>query len=167
MLFWFLIQCSAVCLELQHSQCTGAPASVINQENALQVCLLASIMCCAIFYSWLFWGAHYPVPTWRLILNYECLALAWLVSSQLFLNYPIYLLPLGFFPFLTSVILLSLLFCGWLCDWVAGFFLSCSFIFLSPVFSLYSLCMPAPPILSPVWLLAIQLFIRPMRCSQS
>ena len=60
------------------------------------------------FFLFLFFGGLPPssqIITWRLILSYECLALAWLISSQLFLKYPVYLLPLGFLPLSISVYL--------------------------------------------------------------
>lgn len=59
-----------------------------------------------------------------LVLTYECPALGWLVSSQLFLSYPIYLLSLGFYLSLRNIYFcvssISFLFYVWLCSLVVG-----------------------------------------------
>ena len=80
-------------------------------------------------------------------------------ASQLFLNYSIYLLPLGFLPLSISAYLLFLLI---LCVavWLSGWPLAPSPYYLVPSSSqmsppLYSLCLPALPILSPALILAV------------
>ena len=74
---------------------------------------LGSQICYVLFYSFGFLRGLPPSSqinhTQRLILSYECLALAWLVSCQLFLNYPVYLLPLDFYLSLFFVYLYLLL----------------------------------------------------------
>ena len=69
-------------------------------------CVLCIQYCGLIVNHEIIWNKPFPfrglppssqINTCRLILTCECLALAWLISSQLFLNYPIYLLPLGFY----------------------------------------------------------------------
>lgn len=92
------------------------------------------------------------IITRRLILSYECPALAWLVSSQLFLTKIIlsYLLPLGFYLSLFLYTFLYFFLRGLLCSWVAGprcphlLVLSLLF-FLLPVFSFYPFSLPASP----------------------
>lgn len=54
------------------------------------------------------------INTRRPGLTYKCLALAWLISSQLSLNSPICLLCLGFYLFSFYTLFF---FCGWLCGW--------------------------------------------------
>ena len=109
--------------------------------------------------------SSFQIITWRLILTYEYLALAWLISRQLFLNYPVYPLPISFYFFLY---LSSYSMAGFVVRWLApDIFLSfsvCSFCFSYHDFSsyLFSACQPHLFFFS-VLLLAIQLFIRPTR----
>lgn len=58
-----------------------------------------SVLMCSLFSLCLFeWGApSFQIITGRLILSYEFPVSAWLVSSQLFLSHPVYLLPLGLY----------------------------------------------------------------------
>lgn len=107
----------------------------------------------------LFWLLRGPPPsfqinhTWGLILSYECPALAWLVSCQLFLL-KLFQLPftsgLSSFPIFVHFSFL-------LTPWVAA-----PHVLLS-LFSLYSVCLTAPPILACTSLLAVRLLIRTIR----
>lgn len=82
------------------------------------------------FYSFGFWGGPAnQLPnksqinyTWRFILSYERLALAWFFScpALLILNYPNYISPLGFYLSLFLRTLLYFLLHGWLAGCVAG-----------------------------------------------
>ena len=136
------------------------------------------LRCFCCFQSLLFWG---PTTQPQIItygdlrITCECPPLAQLVSSQLFLNYLIYFLPLGFYCslFYCSVYLLSFflsfLFFGNLCNWVAAPQVLSLLLLLLTVLSdqispsILSACQPSCP-LSPALLLAVQLFIRPIRC---
>ena len=98
-------------------------------------------------YSSLFWG---PPPSsqiniQRLIFIYECLALAWLVSSQfkffLNLNNTTYLLPLGFY---LSLFYMSFFTFYSIVGWVASSLPSPFSLF--PLSLIYFLFLPAPPI---------------------
>ena len=106
--------------------------------------------------------------SWSLPLSYECLAsLVRFLPVFLNLNYPFCLLPLGFYlflfyrPFFTSHSMAGCV-AGWL-D-AGGLFSFFSWFLISPSphisIPIYSLCLPGPPILSPVLLLAVKLFIR-------
>ncbi|KAM7331639.1 hypothetical protein ACRRTK_008347 [Alexandromys fortis] len=100
-----------------------------------------------------------------LIVIYKSPALAWFVSCQLFLNYPQLPFASGLFPFLLYILLslLTLWLAGWLDPDVLPplLVLSCSFFLSSQIPPTYSLRLPAPPILSPASLLAVQRFISP------
>ena len=124
--------------------------------------------------SWLFslpflsFGSlFFGVPSTSCQVNYtESYIFLWMPSLSLFcyypaclnLNYHNYLLPWGFYISITSVILLSHY------SWVNGpWCLPLHFLLFFILYSLfkYSLYLPAPSILSPPLLLAIQPFIRP------
>ena len=105
------------------------------------------------------------------VLTYECLTLAWFISSQFFLNYSIYLLPLGFYlPLLYILLFPSYSVAGCVAVWLCGWPLASSspFPFLSSpsslLSSIYFLCLETCLFLSPAQLLAVQLFIKPIRC---
>lgn len=75
--------------------------------NAAQSCYCLFLF----FYSLFFWGPTTQIPNLthtETFLNSKYPALLWLVSSHLFVNYSIYLLPLFFLTFLL------------LCDWLWG-----------------------------------------------
>ena len=99
--------------------------------------------------------------TQRLILSYECptLALACFLPAFLNLNKPIYLLPLG--SYITSVYLSLLLALRlpYSCVLVPGVLILLLDLLLSDFPSYLFTLLPAPPILSPDLLLAVQLFI--------
>lgn len=125
------------------------------------------------FFLYFFWWHATQLPNklhWGLfILICECPVLDWVLSSQLFLTYLSHLpLPLGFYHSLSMYF--PLLLTSWLAVLLGGWpplFLPYSFLdLLSPDFLLlfFSLCLPTPPILSLAFLLAIQLFIRQIRC---
>ena len=92
------------------------------------------------------------------------LSLTCFLPAFLNLKFPIYLLPLGFFIlFFLFLYIFSFLLILSLAGWLVLSFLAPP----SPLprfFLLFILCLPTPPILSPALLLAIQLFIRPIRC---
>ena len=103
-----------------------------------------------------------------LLINFNYLAC--FLPAFLNLNYPMYLLPLGFL-FLLLCSLLSLLLCGWLGARAVGPYpyglplLSLLLLLLFLVsHSIYTFCLPALPILAPALLLAVQLFIKTIRC---
>ena len=83
--------------------------------------------------------------TLRFILSYECLALAWLVSCQLFLSYPNHPLPLGFYLSLFLDIFLSFL----LCDWVPDLWCSPFLVRLFLVLFILPACWPRLSLLLP------------------
>ena len=105
--------------------------------------------------------------TWRLILSYECLALACLVCMPAFLNLSIF--GLGAFTFLYfSISFLFFLLRAWLCSWMTGLWsLPLSFLVsrsLFPRVLLIIILFSFWPhlFLSSASLLAVQLFIRPL-----
>ena len=92
----------------------------------------------------------------------KCPVLACLDSN---LNYPIYLLPLGFYLFL-FLFVFSFLFILCLALWLGSwplFFSLLDFFFLQISPPIHSLCLSAPPVLSPALLLTVQLVIRAIR----
>ena len=109
----------------------------------------------------------------RFILTSKCPALSCLVSNQLFFT-KLFCLPSAseFYLFLFLYIFLYFLLYDLLCSWVAGpwsppflLFPPRSLILSSHISPpIYPFCLPAMPILSPALLLAVQLFIRQIRC---
>lgn len=119
---------------------------------------------------WHFLGELPPrsqINTRRFILSFDCPALAWLIFSQLFLNYHKYLLTLCSLLFLLLYMLHSLLLGDWLDGFLAWwlaldiFFPLFSLLLVSP--SIYTR-LQVPPLLVPTSLLVIQLFIRTISC---
>ena len=95
-----------------------------------------------------FYSLGGPLPSYqinhtqRLIISYKSPALAWLVSSQLFLNYSIYLLPPGFYLSLflyTFSFLLVPSLAGWLAPGVLLSLFLLLDLFLSRFFLLFIL----------------------------
>ena len=91
--------------------------------------------------------------------------LSWVCFKPAVLKLSVYLLPLGFYLSLTSVNLtFTLTLGGWVARWLAPSVLLSlfSFTFFFPQISpsIYTRCLPDPPILSSGLLLDVQLFIR-------
>ena len=148
-----------------------------SENTKVKWCLLdkkSQQLCCGIFFSF---GLLRGPPsssqinhTQKLILSYECPALAWLVSWQLFLNYSIYLLTLDFYrslsffffciPFFTSF---SMAFWGsWLLVSSSPCFLASPLPWFS--FYLFSAFQPHLSLLLPCdWLFSSLLAIRCFR----
>ena len=127
------------------------------------------VLFCFVFNSFgsLFFGDLLPssqINTQRCIVT-----LMWLVSRQLFLNYPIYLLPLSFYLSLFLYTFSYFLLCVLLYSWAAGPWCPPSpFLipkyFFSPFLLLYILSACQTHLsFFPALLLAIQLFIRPIK----
>lgn len=102
---------------------------------------------------WHFLGELPPrsqINTRRFILSFDCPALAWLIFSQLFLNYHNYLLTLCSLLFLLLYILLSLVRGDWLdgfLAWVASPWYLLPLVFIAPCFSfnLHTSASPTSP----------------------
>lgn len=109
------------------------------------------------------------INTQSLSLSHECWAFTWLVSSQLFCNYPIYLLSLCFYLYLFCIPLYtsySMPCCvaGWPAPDDVLYSFAHSSILLPDFFSYLVSLLAALPILSPAFLLVFQLFIRAVGC---
>lgn len=164
----------------------------VQVNNPTHACIVINALwSCILFYSWIFlkhflwyqqllivvyvYAFAFGGPTTQFPRKsskkaysaFKCLALSCLVSCQVFLtlNYPVYHFAFwAFMVFLflyTFSFLLNLCLAMWLGNWPLENFSPPS---LSSSPSLYSLCLSVLPMLSPGFLLAIQLFYKPIRC---